>query len=254
MAETRLVPCLSDNYAVLVHGAGGDTLLVDVPDADAVLAALEETGWTLTAILVTHHHADHVQGLAAVKAATGAEAIGPGPESARIDGLDRKVADGDRFRVGAFEVEAIETPGHTAGPVSYFLPNERIAFTGDTLFAMGCGRLFEGDAATMWRSLKTLREKLPDDTAIFCGHEYTGKNAEYAESLKADVPAIAARAAKVRAARGRGEPTIPTTMGEEKATNPFLMADEPAIAAALGKAGAPPEEVFAELRRGRDVF
>lgn len=254
MAETRLVPCLSDNYAVLVHDAGGDTLLVDVPDADAVLDALRETGWRLTAILLTHHHADHVQGLAAVKAATGAEAIGPAAEAGRIEGLDRTVGDGDRFAVGAFEIEAIETPGHTAGPVSYYLPKEKLAFTGDTLFAMGCGRLFEGDAATMWASLEALRERLPDDTRIFFGHEYTLKNAEYAASLGADVPAIDERVAAVRALRERGEPTIPTDMAAEKATNPFLMADDPRMAAAVGRAGAAPAEVFAALRRGRDGF
>lgn len=254
MAETRLIPCLSDNYAVLVHGADGGTLLVDAPDAKAVLAALQETGWRLSAILVTHHHADHIQGLAEVKNATGAQAVGPAGEAGRIDGLDRTVRDGERFEAGGFAIEAIETPGHTFAPISYVLPEEGLAFTGDTLFAMGCGRLFEGDAATMWRSLKSLRARLGDDTRIFCGHEYTLKNAEYAASLGADVPAIGERLARVRAARERGEPTIPTTMGEEKATNPFLMADDPRMAAAVGRAGAAPEEVFADLRRGRDGF
>lgn len=253
MVETRLVPCLSDNYAVLVHdGETGETLLVDAPDADAILAALEETGWRLTHVLVTHHHADHVQGLPAIKARTGAKVIGPAAEADRIVGLDETLADGATTMVGPFRVEAIATPGHTAGPLSYFLPDQKLAFTGDTLFAMGCGRLFEGDAATMWASLRTLRERLPDDTRIYCGHEYTQKNAEYAESLGSGVPAIAERVEAVRSARSKGEPTIPTTMGLEKATNPFLMADDPAMAAATGK--SEPAEVFAALRSGRDGF
>ncbi len=255
MADVRLVPCLSDNYAVLVHDPpSGDTLLVDVPDADAVLKALEETGWRLSGILVTHHHADHVGGLAAVKAKTGAAAIGPAGEAERIAGLDRTVSDSEAFELGAFRVEAISTPGHTAAPISYHLPDERLAFTGDTLFAMGCGRLFEGDATTMWQSLKTLRERLPDETEIFCGHEYTLKNAEYAESLSLSVPALAERIEDVKAKRARGEPTLPTTMALEKTTNPFLMADDARVAGALDLQGRPPEEVFARLRAGRDSF
>ena len=255
MADLELVPCLSDNYAVLVHDPGSRrTLLVDVPDAAAILTALRDRSWSLSGILVTHHHADHVQGLAEVKAATGAEAVGPAGEASRIRGLDRTLSDGDVAEVAGFRVEAIGTPGHTAAPLSYYLPDEGLAFTGDTLFAMGCGRLFEGDAATMWGSLLRLRERLPDDTRIFCGHEYTLKNAEYAASLGAEVPAIAERVADVRAARGRGEPTLPTTMGLERRTNPFLLADDPRMAAAIGRAGEQPAAVFGALRKGRDTF
>lgn len=255
MAEIRLVPCLSDNYAVLLHDPGsGTTLLVDAPDAGAITKVLDQSGWRLTHILITHHHRDHVQGLAELKRRDGAEAIGPAGEARRIDGLDRTVQDGETFSIGPWRVAAIATPGHTAAPLSYHIASENAAFTGDSLFAMGCGRLFEGDAATMWTSLKRLREALPDDTRIYCGHEYTLKNAQYAHSALPDNAAIAARLEEVKEAAARGEPTVPTTMAREKQTNPFLMADAPDVAAAVGLAGAEPVEVFAKLRRGRDDF
>lgn len=260
MAETRLIPCLSDNYAVLVH-AGGETILVDAPEAGPIRAALAETGWRLTAVLITHHHADHVQGLADVRG--DAEVIGPAAEARRIAGMDRTVNDGETFSVGGVGgvgdvggviVRAIATPGHTSGALSYHLPGERLGFTGDTLFAMGCGRLFEGDAATMWGSLKALRSALPDDTMVFCGHEYTLKNAQYAASVLPGDVAIAERLKVIEATRARREPTVPTTMAAERATNPFLRADEPAVAEALGLAGQDPATVFAALRKGRDSF
>ena len=251
MAETRLIPCLSDNYAVLVH-SGGETILVDAPEAAPIRAALDETGWRLTTVLVTHHHSDHVRGIAEVKG--DARVLGPAAEAARIDGLDGTIEDGEEFTLGDIRVRAIATPGHTSGPLSYYMPQEGIAFTGDTLFAMGCGRLFEDDAATMWRSLQTLRATLPDDTNIYCGHEYTLKNAHYAAATLPNDPAIAERLKVVEAARERHQPTVPTTMAAEKATNPFLRADEPSVAAALGMAGADPAAVFAALRKGRDGF
>ena len=251
MADVRLIACLSDNYAVLVH-KDGETILVDAPEAGPINAALAETGWTLTSVLITHHHSDHVQALDEVRGS--ATVYGPAAEADRIDGLDRTIADGEEFAVGPVKVRAMSTPGHTAGHISYHLPEEGIAFTADTLFAMGCGRLFEGDPPTMWRSLQTLRTALPDDTAIYCGHEYTLTNARYAhDALPADA-AIAERLEVVRAARDRKEPTVPTTMAAEKATNPFLRADDPAVAEALGMAGADPAEVFARLRKGRDGF
>lgn len=251
MADIRLIPCLSDNYAVLVH-EGGETLLVDAPEAAPIKAALEESGWTPTHLLITHHHTDHVQAIAELRGS--ATVIGPSGEAARIEGLDRTVSDGERFSLGAIEVAVIETPGHTSAPASYHLPGLGVAFTADTLFAMGCGRLFEGDAATMWASLKRLRDALPDETKIYCGHEYTETNARYAAERLPDDAAIAERLATVKAARERGEPTVPTTMALEKATNPFMRADDPAVAEAVGMAGADPVEVFAELRRGRDNF
>lgn len=251
MADVRLIPCLSDNYAVLVH-EGNETILVDAPEAGPIEAALAETGWTLTAVLITHHHADHVQALADVRG--GARVIGPANEAGKIAGLDETVKDGATFSIGPINVVAIETPGHTAGPLSYYLPDQGIAFTADTLFAMGCGRLFEGTPATMWASLKKLRDALPDEAKIYCGHEYTQTNARYGHQALPEDAAIAERLATVEEARKRGEPTVPTTMALEKATNPFLRADDPAVAEALGMAGADPVDVFAKLRAGRDVF
>lgn len=251
MAEVRLIPCLSDNYAVLVH-AGEETILIDAPEAGPINAALAETGWTLTTVLITHHHSDHVQALAAVRGA--AKVIGPKGEASRIPGLDETVDDGAVITLGPLEVEAISTPGHTSGPLCYHFRSDGIAFTADTLFVMGCGRLFEGDAATMWHSLKRLREALPDETKIFCGHEYTHTNARFAHQMLPDDVAISERLKVVEAARAKGEPTVPTTMAAEKATNPFLRADEPAVAEALGMAGAEPVAVFAHLRKARDSF
>ncbi|MEM8663970.1 MAG: hydroxyacylglutathione hydrolase, partial [Pseudomonadota bacterium] len=203
-------------------------------------------------VLITHHHADHVQALGDVRG--NAVVYGPKGEASRIGGLDETLEHGATLTFGDLVVEAIATPGHTAHPLSYFVPEAGIAFTADTLFAMGCGRLFEGDAATMWTSLKKLRERLPDDTQVFCGHEYTLTNARFAHEALPDDPAIAERLGALRAAREKDEPTIPTTMALEKATNPFLRADDRSVAAALGMEGADPVDVFAKLRRGRDAF
>lgn len=253
-ADIRLVPCRSDNYAVLVHDPdSGATLLVDAPEAGPIAAVLDETGWSLDHILITHHHGDHVAGIAELKARNGAVVTGPKGEAGRIDGLDTLLEDGAAVTIGPWAVRAISTPGHTASPLSYWFPELGIAFTGDTLFAMGCGRLFEGDAATMWASLKMLRDVLPDETRICCGHEYTQKNAEFSSGVDPQNAALTARLAAVKATRAKGEPTIPTTMAQEKATNPFLRADDPALAAEIGLAGAAPESVFAELRARRDV-
>lgn len=252
--EIELVPCRSDNYAVLVHDSGsGTTLLVDAPDAAPIQAVLDRRGWRLTHILVTHHHGDHVAGIAALKAASGAAVIGPAREADRIADLDRTVGDGDRIAAGPFEATVIETPGHTLGHVSFWFPKERLLFSGDTLFAMGCGRLFEGTAADMWGSLTRLAA-LPEDTAVYCGHEYTLSNARFALAIAPDDAAVAARAASVEAERAAGRPTIPTSIGAERATNPFLMAADPATAARLGLAGADPVAVFAEIRRRKDAF
>lgn len=251
MAEVRLIPCLSDNYAVLVH-AGEETILVDAPEAAPIQAALSDTGWTLTSVLITHHHADHAQALPDVRGS--AKVYGPASEASRIAGLDETLPDGCDITVGGVRVLGIETPGHTSGPLSYHLPDEGIAFTGDTLFAMGCGRLFEGDAATMWGSFTRLRDALPDDTRIFCGHEYTLTNAKFAHQALPDDQAIADRLAEVEAMRAAGNPTLPTTMAAEKATNPFMRSDDPSVATALGLQGADPVTVFAKLREGRNAF
>lgn len=246
--DVRLVPCLSDNYAVLVHDpASGATLLIDAPEAMAIEAALGAAGWQLTDIFLTHHHGDHVAGVPALKARYGARVVGPAPQHSRIDGVDLAVREGDALTFAGAAVEVIETPGHTLDHVAYFIPAAELLFSGDTLFALGCGRLFEGTPAQMWASLQKLRA-LPDATWVYCGHEYTLSNARFARSVDPNNAALAARATAIGAARERGEPTVPSRLAEERATNPFLRADDPALAAAIGLAGAQAVEVFARLR------
>lgn len=251
--QIALVPCRSDNYAVLLaDGATGEAVLVDAPDAAPIAAALDLNGWRLVEILITHHHGDHVAGIEALKGASGARVTGPAAEASKIPGLDRTVGDGDRIEAGPLAFEVIATPGHTAGHVAYHAPAERLLFAGDTLFAMGCGRLFEGTAAEMFASLGKLAA-LPAETRVYCGHEYTLSNARFARRVDPDNPALAERAEAVERLRDDGLPTVPTTIGLERATNPFLRAGEPALAAAAGLApGTAPAEVFAALRRMKD--
>jgi hydroxyacylglutathione hydrolase len=243
-------PCLQDNYGFLVRDeASGLAACIDTPDADAILRELSQLGWTLALILNTHWHPDHAGGDEAVKAATGAQVVGPA-EVVRIATLDRQVAGGDQVMLGETRFEVIESGGHTLGHIAYFDAADRIAFVGDTLFALGCGRLFEGPPEQMWASLQRLAA-LPEDTRVYCAHEYTAANARFALSVDDD-PAVKARAAAVFAARERGEPTVPTTIGLEKATNPFLRA--PRLAARVGAAGEPDAQVFAAVRAAKDVF
>lgn len=252
--EVHQFACLSDNYGYLVHDpASGDTACIDTPDAAAVLAALAERGWRLTAIWNTHHHADHAGGNLAVKGATGCEVIAPAAESARIPGVDRPVVEGDEVTLGKHRFRVLETPGHTAGHIVYVCEPECLAFVGDTLFALGCGRLFEGTAAQMWRSLDKLRGLAPE-TLVYCAHEYTQANARYALSVDGGNAQLAARAEAIARTRARGAPTVPSRLAEELATNPFLRADDPALRAALGMAEAEPAAVFARLRAGKDSF
>ncbi|HTK34677.1 MAG TPA: hydroxyacylglutathione hydrolase [Caulobacteraceae bacterium] len=242
--------CLSDNYGFLVRDrATGLAAAIDTPDADAVLGELEKTGWRLAMILNTHWHPDHAGGNEAVKAATGAQIVGPA-EVRRIAPLDREVAEGDVAVLGESRFTVIGTGGHTLGHIAYYSAADRAAFVGDTLFALGCGRMFEGDPAMMWGSLSKLAA-LPDDTRVYCAHEYTASNARFALSVDDD-PAVAARAQAVFQARERGEWTVPTTIGAEKATNPFLRA--PKLAGRLGLAGAPDHEAFAAVRAAKDAF
>ncbi len=251
-AETRLIPCLDDNYAVLIHDpATGATALVDAPEEAPVMTALADTGWTLSDILITHHHADHTQALAAIKRATGARVVGPRAEASKIAGLDETVAAGDTVTVGSMTAGVIETPGHTRGHVVFHFAGEKILFAGDTLFVMGCGRLLEAGPEAMWPSLKKIKA-LPADTTVFVGHEYTASNARFAAGIEPGNAALLARLADVEARRGRGEPTVPTTLAEEFATNPFLRADEASVAEGVGMAGADPQAVFAEVRARKD--
>lgn len=246
----RQFPCLSDNYGFLARDeASGATACVDTPDADAILAEMKAAGWRLDYIFNTHWHPDHAGGNARIKAETGCRIVGPA-EVTRIAPLDRTVKGGDIVELGRTRFQVIETGGHTLGHIAYYDGADRIAFVGDTLFALGCGRLFEGDAAQMWASLGRLAA-LPDDTAVYCAHEYTASNARFALSVDAD-PALQARADQVFAARERGEATVPTSIGLEKATNPFLRA--PLLAAGLGKAGVADHEAFGAVRAAKDAF
>ena len=230
--DVRLFPCLSDNYGFLVRDhATGAVAAVDTPDADAILADLEASGWgRLDLILNTHWHPDHTQGNAALKAATGCEIVGP-EEVRRAAPLDRAVRGGDRVSLGATVMEVVDAPGHTLGHVVYRSAADAQAFVGDVLFVMGCGRLFEGSPEQMWSSLQTLAG-WPDETVIWCAHEYTASNARFALSVD-ERPEMEARAAGILAMRERGEPTVPTTIGAEKAFNPFLRAADAAAFAAL---------------------
>ena len=250
--EVELLPVLTDNYVYLIRDpATGSSGVVDPGVAEPVAARLKELGRGLDWVFLTHHHGDHIGGLAELQAATGCRAIGPRTEATRIPGLNVTVGDGDEVRFGAQRVLVMETPGHTRGHVSYWFPDGEALFCGDTLFALGCGRLFEGDAPTMWRSLSKLAA-LPDATRVYCGHEYTLSNARFAKTIDPDNKALARRAEEVEAARAKGLPTIPSTIGLEKATNPLLRAANPAIRQRLGLAGAKDAEVFGEIRRRKD--
>ncbi|RIY00015.1 hydroxyacylglutathione hydrolase [Aureimonas flava] len=250
----RQFTCRSDNFGVLLHDPqSGSTLSIDAPEEAPILAALEREGWRLTHILTTHHHGDHVAANEALKERFGAQVVGPEAERARIPGLDRGVRGGDRFAVGSLRIEVIDTPGHTAGHVSYFVPAAGALFAADTLFSLGCGRLFEGDAATMWESVKRLRV-LPDETMLFCGHEYTATNARFALDVDPGNLLLQERVKEVEALRVRGEATLPVALGREKRTNPFLRADDPELQGALGMAGEDPVAVFAALRERRNGY
>jgi hydroxyacylglutathione hydrolase len=243
-------PVLQDNYAFLIKDeATGKTACIDTPDAGAILAELKMLGWTLDLILNTHWHPDHAGGNADLKAMTGCTIVGP-PEVTRIAPLDREVGHGDTVDLGETRFQVIDTGGHTLGHIAYFDAADHIAFVGDTLFALGCGRLFEGTPEQMWTSLQRLAA-LPDNTTVYCAHEYTASNARFALSVD-DSAALKARADAVFAARERGEWTVPTTIGLEKATNPFLRA--PALAARVGAAGEPDARAFAAVRAAKDNF
>lgn len=247
-AEIRLFRCLQDNFGVLIHDpASGATAAIDAPEAAPVEAALQATGWRLTDILVTHHHADHTGGIAELKARHRCRVTAPRNEAARIPDVDATVGEGDRVNVGKLTARVLETPGHTAGHISYVFDADRLAFVGDTLFSIGCGRVIEGTPPMMWDSLLKLRA-LPDDTQIYCGHEYTEANIRFALTVEPDNKDLQARAEEARRQVAAGRPTIPTTIGSEKRANVFLRADVPAVAQAVGLAGRSAADVFAEVR------
>jgi hydroxyacylglutathione hydrolase len=250
--EIYQFPCLSDNYGVLIRDSEtGAVASIDAPETEAVREALADKGWTLTHILVTHHHADHTDGNLPLKEETGCTIIGPKGEAAKVRGLDEAVGEGDTFKFGSFNVEVLETPGHTAGHITYYIPAAKVAFCGDTIFAMGCGRVFEGSMQQMWQSLEKIAS-LPEDTTLYCGHEYTVSNADFAMTVEPGNAALQSRVAEVKALRADGKPTLPTTVGKERATNPFLRAESAEIRKNLGLEGARNWEVFAEVRERKN--
>jgi hydroxyacylglutathione hydrolase len=241
------------NYGVLLHDpVHKQTASVDAGDAAALMAALDKTGWPLTEIWITHHHHDHTDGLEQVKAATGCTVRGPSYTSQPIAGVDLQHGDGDEFSFAGHAVQVLHTPGHTTDMINFYLPSENLVFTGDTLFVMGCGRIFEGDGPMMHASLQKLAA-LPKDTIVYCSHEYTEANADFALTVDANNPALRERAATVKALRAAGKPTVPTTMAQELETNPFLRAGDPAIRSLLGMEDASDAEVFTEIRRRKDA-
>lgn len=255
MADIHIIPALSDNYIHLWHDApAGVTAVVDPGEAGPVQAFLAARGWRLTHILNTHHHGDHIGGNATLKAEYGATLIGPRAERDRIPDMDQTYGEGDVFTLGAQQVRVFDTPGHTRGHIAFHVMTPAgWLFSGDTLFALGCGRLFEGTPAQMWDSLLKLRA-LPDATLVYCGHEYTEANARFALAIDPDNLALRAQVARIAALRAAGRPSLPTRLGDEKAANPFLRADDPVLAASLGLADADPAAVFAEIRQRKDVF
>jgi len=253
-AKTHLFRCLKDNFGVLVHDPStGATASIDAPEAPPVEAALQATGWTLTDILVTHHHGDHTGGIAELKARHRCRVTAPRQEAARIPAVDATVAEGDTVKVGGLTARVLETPGHTSGHITYVFDADKLAFVGDTLFSIGCGRVIEGTPEMMWASLLKLRA-LPDDTLIFCGHEYTEANIRFALTIEPDNKDLRARAEEAKRQAAAGRDTIPTRMGAEKRENVFLRADVPAVAAAVGLAGKSAAQVFAEVRSRKNKF
>lgn len=253
--EIVTIPCLSDNYAYLLHDPdGGATAVIDIPEAAPITAALRDRGWTLSEIWITHHHADHVQGLDALLADwPGVPVTGASADAHRLPPLDRAVADGETFTFAGTPVHVLDVSGHTVGHVAFHVPDVPAAFTADSLMALGCGRLFEGSPQTMWDSLCRLAA-LPPGTIICSGHEYTETNARFALTIEPGNPDLEDRARRVAAARAEGRPTVPTTLAEELATNPFLRAGLPGMKANLSMEGRSDAEVFAAIRARKDSF
>ena len=252
-AQIHQFLCLSDNFGVLLHDPETRrTATIDAPEAGPILEALACKGWELTDILVTHHHADHTQGIPALKAKyPGARIAGPAKEADKIGCLDVLLNEGDSVHVGALEAEIIEVPGHTAGHIAFYFEDEDVLFAGDTLFALGCGRPFEAPPAVLFHSLMKLA-RLRGETQVYCGHEYTLSNARFAVSVDGANTLLRERAAEIERLRAAKAFTLPTTIAIERATNPFLRADDPSLKAALGMADADATEVFAALRERKN--
>ena len=251
-AEIRTFTCLSDNFGYLIHDPETKaTASIDAPEAGPVIAALEREGWTLSDILVTHHHHDHVGGVAELKRKYQCRVVAPHDKSTKIADVDLRVAHGDVIKIGNLLTRVLETPGHTLDHVSYVFDGEKALFAADTLFSIGCGRVFEGTYPMMWDSLLKLRA-LPDDFKLYCGHEYTASNVKFALTVEPDNAALKARAEEVTRLRAENKPTIPVALGEEKKANVFLRADQAAVAQKLHMKGADAVEVFRELRERKN--
>ncbi len=248
------IPCRSDNYAFLLHDpASATTALVDAPEAAPIQAALDQRGWTLSTILITHHHGDHVEGIPALTAGGGVAVIGAAADAHRITGLTQEVREGDQISIGGETAHVIDVSGHTVGHIAFHFPDSNAVFTADSLMALGCGRLFEGTAPQMWASLSKLKA-LPSDTLVCSGHEYTEANLRFALTIEPDNPDLQARGDRIAAARAAGQPTVPSTLKEELATNPFLRADLAEVKALMSMSDAADADVFAEIRRRKDNF
>lgn len=253
-AEIRVFRCLSDNIGALVHDpATGACAAVDAPEEGPIVAALEEAGWTLTEILVTHRHADHVQGIEALKARTGCRVVAPEKARGQVPTVDAYVREGDTVRVGELSAHVWETPGHCADHVAYWFAADRALFAGDTLFTLGCGRVMESTHAQMWSSLRRLAA-VPDESRVYSGHDYVISNGRFALAVEPDNAALKARMAEAERAKAEGRFLIPSTIAEEKATNPFLRAGEPAVQRAVQMEGAEPVKVFQALREWKNRF
>ncbi|MEM9601433.1 MAG: hydroxyacylglutathione hydrolase [Pseudomonadota bacterium] len=240
-----------DNFCVFVHDAvSGRTAAVDAPEAEAMHATLDQRGWRLDTLLITHHHYDHVEGIASLYERFGCEVIGPRAEADKIDGLTRQVAEGDTFDLYGHAVTVVDTPGHTLGHIVYYLPDARVLFAGDTLFSLGCGKLFEGSPADMWSSLQKIRA-LPGDTTVYVGHEYTVENGEHALQWEPGNAALVERMETARALHAAGQPTVPTSLQQELETNPFLRPDSQEIRATLDMTSASDLDVFTRVRELR---
>ncbi len=250
--ELLTIPCLKDNYAFLLHNAATkETLLVDAPDAPPIQAALDAQGWTLTDILLTHHHWDHVDGLEPLRGS--ARVIGAAADAHRLPPLDLEVSEGDTVTICGENAQVFDVSGHTVGHIAVYFAQTGVVFTADSLMALGCGRLFEGTPAQMWDSMQKLRA-LPDDTRVCSGHEYTETNARFALTIEPDNRDLISRVEEITEARAAGQPTVPSDLAVEKRTNPFLRADVPALQTALGLSDTDPAEVFAQVRKKRDSF
>jgi hydroxyacylglutathione hydrolase len=251
-AEIRTFSCLSDNFGYLIHDPKtGATASIDAPEAGPIIKVLEHEGWRLSDILITHHHHDHVGGVAELKQKYGCRVVAPHDKSTQIANVDLRVGNGDVVKVGDLLARVLETPGHTLDHISYVFDGEKALFAADTLFSIGCGRVFEGTYPMMWDSLLKLRA-LPDDFSLYCGHEYTAANVKFALTVEPDNEALQARAAEVTRLRADNKPTIPVSLGEEKRANVFLRADDPVVAVKLHMKGASPAEVFGELRERKN--